>query len=121
MPDEALLARAAQGRLRAPGALDGEVRRMLRDPKSRALVDGFGAEWLQAQKFVAIAPNRQIYQDWDDELEAAVKPEPLAFFEEVLRDDLSALNFLTPTSPCSTRASRGTTASPAWRARTFAR
>jgi hypothetical protein len=94
MPDDALLARAAQGQLRTPGVLDREVRRMLHDPKARALVDGFAAEWLQAQKFVAIAPNRQIYRDWDDELEAAAKAEPLAFFEEVLHHDLSALNFL---------------------------
>jgi hypothetical protein len=94
MPDEELFQLAAKRRLRSPAVIEAEVRRMLRDPRSRAFVDGFGAEWLQAQKFASIPPNRQIYKDWDDELEVAVKAEPLAFFEEIFRRDLSALNFL---------------------------
>jgi mono/diheme cytochrome c family protein len=94
MPDDALERRAAAGTLRSPPVLAAEVTRMLRDPKARALVDGFGAEWLQASRFVGSPPNRRIYQDWTDELESAVKREPLAFFDEVLRHDLSALNFL---------------------------
>lgn len=94
MPDDTLLGLAAQGRLRSREVLEDQVNRMLRDRKSQAFIDGFATSWLQAQRFVAILPNRQIYPAWDDDLEGAVKREPLAFFEEVFRNDLSATNFL---------------------------
>lgn len=94
MPDETLLGLAAQGRLRSREVLADQVNRMLRDRKSQAFIDGFATSWLQAPKFVGILPNRQIYPAWDDALEAAVKREPIAFFEEVFRNDLSATNFL---------------------------
>ncbi len=41
MPDDELLDLAKQGQLRSPGTLDGQVLRMLKDPKSKALVDNF--------------------------------------------------------------------------------
>jgi hypothetical protein len=94
LPDSALTARATAGLLHAPDVLAAVVARMLREPRAQALVDGFGAQWLQAAKFAGIPPNRRIYPEWDDECEAAVKREPLAFFAEILRHDLSALNFL---------------------------
>jgi len=94
MPDAQLLALASSQKLRAPGVLEAQARRMLRDTRAVALVDGFAASWLQAQKFAGIQPNRQIYPEWDRALDAAVKREPLAFFAEIVRGDLSILNFL---------------------------
>ena len=94
MPDGELFDLASAHRLRAPGVLEAQVRRMLRDDRARGLVEGFAGSWLQASKFAGIQPNRQIYPEWDGALEAAVKREPLAFFAEVVRGDLSILNFL---------------------------
>jgi len=94
MPDAELFELASAQKLRAPGVLEGQVRRMLRNDRGRGLVDGFGAAWLQAAKFAGIQPNRQIYPEWDSALDAAVKREPLAFFAEVVRGDLSILDFL---------------------------
>ena len=94
MPDEALFRLAEEGRLRRPGAMEAQIRRMLADPKSSALMDGFAAQWMQAQKFAGITPNKQIYKNWDRKLETAAKREPLVFFEEILRKDLSVINFL---------------------------
>jgi hypothetical protein len=94
LPDDELTRLAAAHELRRPGAIAAQVQRMLRDEKARAFVDGFAAEWLQAPRFVNIKPNHQIYKDWDDALEAAVKREPLAFFSEIVRADLSVLDFL---------------------------
>ena len=48
MPDDELLKRAAEGRLRAE--LEPQVRRMLRDPKSTALVENFAGQWLTLRK-----------------------------------------------------------------------
>src|SRR6185436_18136655 len=50
MPDDELLACARQGTLRKPQVLEAQVRRMLKDPRSRALVDNFAAEWLETRR-----------------------------------------------------------------------
>src|SRR6185503_8058584 len=47
MPDDQLLTQAAQGDLHHDAVLDEQVRRMLKDPKSQALVDNFAEQWLQ--------------------------------------------------------------------------
>src|SRR5262249_38727695 len=47
IPDEQLLDAAIQGTLRKPGVLEQQVRRMLGDPRSNALVENFAGQWLQ--------------------------------------------------------------------------
>ena len=47
IPDDQLLDLAAQHKLRDPAVLDKQVRRMLADPRSRALVDNFADQWLE--------------------------------------------------------------------------
>ena len=49
MPDEELLRCADEGKLREPGVLEAQVRRMLKDAKARALVENFGGQWLQTR------------------------------------------------------------------------
>jgi hypothetical protein len=46
MPDAELLALADAGKLHEPETLAKQTKRMLADPRSRALFDGFGAQWL---------------------------------------------------------------------------
>src|SRR5438046_5034945 len=46
MPDGELSALADGGKLHEPAILQGQVRRLLQDQRSRALFDGFGAQWL---------------------------------------------------------------------------
>src|SRR5918993_1530644 len=45
IPDDPLLTLAAQNRLSQPAVLDQQVRRMLGDPKARALVENFASQW----------------------------------------------------------------------------
>lgn len=98
MPDERLFKLAKDGRLSDPKALRGEVDRMLKDPKSQALVDGFAAQWLQTDEFLDFQPDQKIYpqfyREHDPRLREYMAREPLAFFEEVVRNDLSLLNFI---------------------------
>ena len=47
MPDDELMALADSGKLHEPTILKAQVKRMLKDPRSRALFDGFGAQWLE--------------------------------------------------------------------------
>src|SRR5262245_65968732 len=46
IPDEELLTAAEQGRLKSPAVLQQQVRRMLKDPRSQALVTNFAGQWL---------------------------------------------------------------------------
>ena len=98
MPDKRLFALAAANRLHVPKVLSAEVDRMLDDPKSRALVDGFAAQWLKTDEFLDFMPDRKIYaqyyRDYGPLLLPAMQTEPLAFFAQILRNDLSVQNFI---------------------------
>ena len=50
MPDDELLRLAAREHLRRPDVLESQVKRMLRDPRSRALAEQFAGQWLQTRK-----------------------------------------------------------------------
>jgi len=92
MPDEALFKKAADGSLLA-GA-DAEVRRMLADPKAAALTRNFAAQWLHLSKLDAVAVDGHLFPYYTDYLRTLFRRETDAFFEEILRKDLSLLNFL---------------------------
>jgi hypothetical protein len=47
---------ALRGRLKEP-VLEQQVKRMLADPRSRALVDNFATQWLKLGKIVAVKPD----------------------------------------------------------------
>ncbi|MEQ8790185.1 MAG: DUF1592 domain-containing protein [Pirellulaceae bacterium] len=94
MPDERLFELAASGRLSDAAVLTREVGRMLDDPKSQAMVEGFAAQWLRTEEFLEFTPDRKIYRDFDPALREHMAGETLAFFEEILRRDLSVMNFL---------------------------
>jgi len=67
---------------------------MIDDPKSRALVDGFAAQWLKTDEFLEFTPDRKIYRDFDPALRQHMVGETLAFFAEILRRDLGVVNFI---------------------------
>lgn len=98
MPDDRLFALAAAGRLQEPTTLTREVDRLIDDPRSRALVDGFAAQWLKTDEFLEFTPDQKIYasfyRQYDPQLRESMDDEPLEFFEEVLQHDLSVLNFI---------------------------
>ncbi|MCA9115348.1 MAG: DUF1592 domain-containing protein [Planctomycetaceae bacterium] len=98
MPDDRLFELAAAGRLHKPELLRQEVDRMLRDSRSQALVDGFAAQWLRTDEFLEFQPDqkiyREFYRDYNPQLRQLFVRETHAFFEEILRNDLSLLNFL---------------------------
>lgn len=94
MPDEELAGLAASGRLSEPAILTKQVDRLIADPKSARFVDGFARQWLRTDTFLAFTPDRNLYKAYQPKLGEAAVREPLEFFATVLRDDLSALNFL---------------------------
>ncbi len=94
VPDEELLALAEKGQLRRPGILQNQVRRMLRNPKSVALTENFAGQWLHLRNLVTWRPARNLFPDVDDSLRNAMRREAELFFESVVREDRSVLDFL---------------------------
>jgi hypothetical protein len=91
VPDDALLATAAAGKLREPAVLEREVQRMLVDPKADALVTGFAAQWLQLRLLEAVSPETRKF---DGNLREALRKETELFFASVLREDRSVVDFI---------------------------
>ena len=94
LPDEELLALAEQGRLSDPAVLDGQVTRLLDDPRSRAFIDNFGGQWLYLRNLRTAAPDAQLFPDFDDNLREALRRETELFLAEQLRNDHSVLEML---------------------------
>lgn len=95
MPDEALFALAAEGTLTRPDVLDAQVKRMLLDPKARALAEGFAGQWLGVNSLKhAVEPDRRVFPEFDPALRDAMIEEPIATFATVLQSDASLLDLI---------------------------
>jgi hypothetical protein len=95
MPDETLFRLAARGRLRDGHTLVQQVRRMLRDPRARALAESFGGQWLQTRALAESAPDPALFPQFDDELRRAMREETERFLDFIVREDRSALELLS--------------------------
>ena len=95
IPDDALINLASQGKLSNPAVLEQQVKRMLADPRSEALVDNFAAQWLYLRNLKSISPVATTYPDWDDSLRQAFRRETELLFESVMHEDRNVLDFLT--------------------------
>jgi hypothetical protein len=94
-PDDELLEAAVQGKLRQPGVLEREVRRMLADRRSATLVTNFAEQWLYLRDLDARKPNELLYPDFDESLRAAFRQETDLFLDSVLRGNNSVLDLLS--------------------------
>ena len=94
VPDEELLVAAAGGRLSDPDDLEVQVRRMLADSRSKALVTNFATQWLHLRNLRAVTPDENRYPEWDDNLREALRQETELFLESQLRLDRSVTDLL---------------------------
>jgi len=94
MPDATLFDLARKGILHKPDVLEAQARRMVQDPKARALVDNFAGQWLQLRDVAKLTPDPERFPQFDDDLRAAMLQETQLFFASVLREDRSVLDFL---------------------------
>jgi mono/diheme cytochrome c family protein len=95
IPDDELITVASQGRLNQPKVLEQQVRRMLADPRSDALVSNFAQQLLYLRNLPATSPDGVFYPNWDDELRQSLKREAELFFESIVREDRGVLDLLT--------------------------
>jgi hypothetical protein len=94
-PDDELYRLACQGQLQQEQTLTRQVRRMLRDPKSKALAEHFAGQWLQTRGLREFTPDPARFPQFDEPLRRALLRETELFFDHVVRADRSVLELLT--------------------------
>jgi hypothetical protein len=95
IPDDQLLDLAIENKLRAPGVLEAQVRRMLADDRSRTLVTNFADQWLYLRNLASANPDMRIYAGFDDNLRQAFRRETELFLGDIFRQDRSVLDLLS--------------------------
>jgi cytochrome c551/c552 len=95
IPDDELLDAAGKGLLKTPAGIERQVRRMLADPKSEALIDNFVGQWLQLRNLRNKQPNSHEFPDFDDNLRVALQTEMEMFFRSIVREDRNLLDLMT--------------------------
>ena len=94
IPDDELLQLAASGKLRNPVVLERQVRRMLKDERSKSLVTNFAAQWLFLRDIGTKSPNPRLFPDFDLSLRNAFLTETELFLDSIFREDKSVLRSL---------------------------
>lgn len=94
MPDEELFVLAAEGRLSDPKVLEGQVERMLKSPRAKALSDDFAAQWLNLRLLETLTPDAEVYKGFDEKTRADMVTETKTYFGDIVANDRSVVLFL---------------------------
>jgi len=105
LPDEELLQLADANKLHDEAVLRAQVRRMLRDPRSRGLAEDFGLQWLELRNFSQrVAPDRETFPEFDSGLAAEFREEVIRVVHRVFAEDRSLLELVdAPQTPLTAR------------------
>jgi hypothetical protein len=95
IPDEELLVAAERGELGDASVLDRQIRRMLADPRSHALVKNFAGQWLFLRNIARIQPDPAAFPNFDENLRQALEQETELLVDSTLREDRSIVDLLT--------------------------
>ncbi len=95
MPDEELLELAERGKLSQPETLSAQVERMLNDSRAANFTTNFVGQWLNLREIDATNPSPLVYPEFDNMLKASMLREAELFFAELLKHDLSLMNFIS--------------------------
>ncbi len=94
LPDEELINIAAQNKLKG-AVLEAQIKRMLQDPKSDAMVSNFAGQWLLLRNLQSQTRDQAVFPNFDDNLRQALRKETELLFASVMREDKSALEMMT--------------------------
>ena len=94
MPDAELFRLAKLGELTKPEVLEAQVRRMVADPRSSALVENFAGQWLQIRNLAGVTPDPVKFPSFDESLRTAMKRETELFFGAVMKEDRSIFELI---------------------------
>jgi hypothetical protein len=95
MPDAELSELADRGKLHEPKALKAQVKRMLEDSRSRALFDGFGAQWLGLGALKTKTFDAAKFPEMTGAMRSAMYEEARLFFQDIVREDRSVVTLVS--------------------------
>jgi hypothetical protein len=93
-PDDELMAKAGAGLLRQPAVLQEQLKRMLQDPKAKALVSNFVGQWLELRNIEGATIDKKVFPTFDNALGSDMRRETEMFFETIIKEDRSVLDLL---------------------------
>jgi hypothetical protein len=94
-PDNQLLSVASEGKLKDPAVLEQQVKRMLSDRRSEALVTNFAGQWLRLGGLLDVTPESLLFPNFSRNLAHSMRQEVELFFDSVVREDRSVLDLIT--------------------------
>jgi hypothetical protein len=94
-PDQTLLDLATQRKLSEPIVLEQQVKRMLADTRSKALVTNFAAQWLRVRELDKIDPDAVLFPNFDQGLKQAFRKEIEMFVESIIRENKNVMDFVS--------------------------
>ena len=95
VPDKELVDLAMKNQLRAPGVLEAQVKRMLKDPRANSLATRFASLWLRLQDLDKIHPDALTFPAFDHTLAESMRRETELLFETLIHEDRGVLDILT--------------------------
>jgi hypothetical protein len=94
IPDDELLALAERHELSDAAVYEGQIERMLADPKAEALVDNFAGQWLFLRNLKSARPDVSTFPDFDENLRRALRRETELLFASIVQEDRSVIDLL---------------------------
>lgn len=94
MPDSELFKLAASKRLKKGDTYRQQVVRMLKDPKSAALIDNFVTQWLQLGHLEHVKPDPDLFPGVDEQLRKDMATETKMVIADIIRRDGSVMDLL---------------------------
>ena len=94
IPDDELLDLGIRGKLREPGVMEKQVKRMLADSRAQAMITSFADQWLYLRNLDAIIPDARAFPDYDDNLRQSMKKETELFFGSIMNEDRNVLDLI---------------------------
>jgi mono/diheme cytochrome c family protein len=94
IPDTTLLDLAIAGELKTPDILDAQIKRMLADPRSQRFIRHFVQQWLGFEAMDNLVVDQKKFEVYDEAFQEILLREPLAFFDHILRNNRSIMDFI---------------------------
>lgn len=93
-PDAELTALADGGELHTPEVLRAQAERLLKHDRSRALFDGFGAQWLRVGELESQTFDPEVFPQMTPALRMAMMEEARLFFQSIVHENRSVFQFV---------------------------
>ncbi len=94
-PDDPLITLASQGKLRDPAVLEQQVKRLLADSRSDALITNFAGQWLRLGGLGEVTPESTLFPNFTRNLAQSMRREVELFFGSIMHENRNILDLMT--------------------------